>query len=253
MAEAARGSSSWRAKHWASCGDADMTTREFGPQRIRLHVARAANEAVEALFDVFAAHGYVVRQKVTGAYNCRKITGGRTLSSHAYAIAIDVNWDTNPYVKGKLVTDMPAKMIEAVHRITTVAGLQVWRWGGDWDNRPNTPHAYYDAMHFEIVVTPAELRAGIDRIVRVDAAAARPKLAKDSRGPAVVQLQALLTTAGFPVPNTGAFLAITDRQVRAYQLSRGLTADGIVGPATWTALLFELPPVGKITPSKGVA
>lgn len=251
MAEPARGASSWRVKHWAACGDADMITREFGPQRIRLHVARAAVEAVEALFDVFAAHSYPVRQKVTGAYNCRKITGGRTLSAHAYGVAIDVNWDTNPYVKGRLVTDMPAAMVAAVHRITTRAGLQVWRWGGDWDNRPNTAHAFYDAMHFELVVTPAELRAGIDRIVRVEAPAARPRLRKDSQGSAVVQLQALLTAAGYPVPNTGAFLAITDRQVRAYQRSRGLTVDGIVGPATWTALLHKLPPVGKITPSKG--
>lgn len=249
------GSSAWRKQHWPTCEKAQLTTREFGPQRIRLRVARAAVSAYDALFDTFAAHAYVVRQKVTGAYNCRPITGGKVSSAHASGIAVDVNWDSNPYTPGKLVTDMSREMVIACEGIRTKAGVRVWRWGGNWDARPETPHAFYDAMHWEIIATPTELKISIARTTTALSPATMPVLYKGAEGPGVVFLQQLLTTADFPVPATGSFLTITDRQVRAYQASRGLKVDGRVGPATWTALVNALPPVprGGVTPSKALA
>lgn len=249
------GSSAWRKEHWPACEKADLVRGKFGPQQITLAVARGTVHAFEALFDTFAAHGYQIRPKVTGSYNCRKITGGSVPSAHASGIAVDVNWDTNPYVKGRLVTDMALAMIIACESIRTKAGVAVWRWGGDWDGRPETPHAFYDAMHFELTATREQLGVGIERPATTAGPVQRPLLRKGHEGPAVVQLQALLTVAGFPVPNTGAFLAITDRQVRAYQRSRGLKVDGRVGPATWTGLLNDLPAVmaGGVTPSKASA
>lgn len=76
---------------------------------------------------------YLVRQKDTGAYNCRKTTSGRSWSKHSWGAAVDVNWQTNPYGR-KLRTDMPKWFI------------QLWKdegfgWGGDWRN-------VKDAMHF---------------------------------------------------------------------------------------------------------
>lgn len=251
---AAPGSSPWRLEHWPSCENADLVRVKCGPQSITLAVARGCEEAFESLFDTFASFSYVIRPKVTGSYNCRPITGGKVPSAHASGIAVDVNWDTNPYRAGVLITDMPLPMVRACQTIRTRAGVKVWRWGGDWDDRPDTSHAFYDAMHWEIVATPAELRAGIERPpINAEPAAELPVLRKGHQGPAVVQLQGRLATAGFPVPATGNFLDQTHAAVRAFQKSRGLKVDGRVGPATWTALLHDLPAVepGGVTPSKG--
>lgn len=252
---AAPGSSEWRKTHWPTCEKAKLKTGRFGPQQIKLHVAAEAFEAVNALFNIMASHGYVVRDKVTGAYNCRKITNGSVPSAHASGIAVDVNWDANPYVKAKLVTDMPRAMIDQICALKTRSGAKVWRWGGDWDGRPETTHAFYDAMHFEIIATPEELRAGISQAVPTPGTvpSKMPLLRKGAAGAAVVKLQELLTRTGHSVPNSGQFLQQTDTAVRAYQRSRGLKPDGLVGPATWTALLNDLPPLEKGDPPPGKA
>jgi hypothetical protein len=97
---------------------------------------------------------YRTRRIDTGAYNCRKITGGTGYSLHAYGIAADLNWQSNPYGP-TLVTDMPRPMVDAILRLRTRNGQQVFRWGGDY--RTNK-----DAMHFEIVCDRHDLSTGID-------------------------------------------------------------------------------------------
>ena len=57
-------------------------------------------------------------------------------------------------------------------------------------------------------------------------------LQKGTAGNDVKTLQMLLTRRGFEVPSTGYFGTITKRKVRGFQRSRGITADGIVGPMT---------------------
>lgn len=61
-------------------------------------------------------------------------------------------------------------------------------------------------------------------------------LKKGSAGNDVKTLQVLLTRRGFEVPATGYFGSMTRGSVRRFQRSRGLTADGIVGPMTRGAL-----------------
>lgn len=60
-----------------------------------------------------------------------------------------------------------------------------------------------------------------------------------SRGPQVVALQQRLRELGFfqAPTNTGYFDSTTAAAVRAFQRSRGLSADGIAGPATLGALI----------------
>lgn len=131
-----------------------------------LEAMRAAYRVLDA---IFAKWGYKPRPGVTGAANCRKITGGSGWSLHAYfdgaryvfwtgvavtmAVAVDVNWDTNPYGR-RLVTDMPRGMIDEILAVRTVDGLQVWGWGGNYSGNK-------DAMHFELLVSAAELARGI--------------------------------------------------------------------------------------------
>lgn len=120
----------------------------------RITVDRRTEAAYRALNACLVAHGYRTRRNDTGAYNCRRITGGSGYSLHAYSIAADLNWSSNPYGR-RLVTDMPPAMRAAIKAIRTRNGKQVFGWGGDY--RTNK-----DAMHFEVVCSPADLATGID-------------------------------------------------------------------------------------------
>lgn len=126
--------------------------------------------AYDALDAGLRKHQYKVRSADSGAYNCRKITGGSGYSLHAYgpaysftfwngvkfstSLAVDINWQSNPYGP-RLITDMPRAMIDDIVAIRTNNGRQVWGWGGYY--RGNK-----DAMHFEIVCSPGDLATGIN-------------------------------------------------------------------------------------------
>ncbi len=63
-------------------------------------------------------------------------------------------------------------------------------------------------------------------------------LAEGATGPQVAALQHLLTANGHDAGATdGDFGPATAEAVRSFQTARGLTADGVVGSRTWTALL----------------
>ena len=53
-------------------------------------------------------------------------------------------------------------------------------------------------------------------------------------------LQQLLRARNHPVAVDGNFGPNTESAVKAFQQSRGLTADGIVGPATWPRLVLQV-------------
>lgn len=76
------------------------------------------------------------------------------------------------------------------------------------------------------------IRALLDRY-----AAAAPVLSRGAGGAAVLDLQSLLTADGFPCSLDGHFGPATFAAVQALQRSRGLAADGVVGPQTWQAAL----------------
>jgi peptidoglycan hydrolase-like protein with peptidoglycan-binding domain len=57
----------------------------------------------------------------------------------------------------------------------------------------------------------------------------------------VVWAQEHLVTAGYPTAVDGSYGPSTQTTVESFQTAQGLTADGIVGPATWAALLRYAP------------
>jgi len=65
-----------------------------------------------------------------------------------------------------------------------------------------------------------------------------PILKKGAKGSAVAQLQIQLQGLGFDTGGSdGVFGDQTEAAVQAFQEEQGLEADGVVGPATWDALL----------------
>lgn len=126
-------------------------------------------QAYLRLDQILHKYNYRPRLGVTGAYNCRVITGGIGYSLHSYgpggiftfwsgvrvsmAVAVDINWDTNPY-STVLRTDMPRAMVNEILALRTNNGKQVWAWGGNYSGNK-------DAMHYEIVCAPVDIETGI--------------------------------------------------------------------------------------------
>ena len=119
----------------------------------RVSVRPSIVGAVDALNRVLTKYGYKTRRGDTGAFNCRRITNGSGYSLHAYGIALDINWSSNPYSR-TLKTDMPRPMVNEILGIRTNNGKQVWGWGGNYSTNK-------DAMHFEIVCRPRDLITGL--------------------------------------------------------------------------------------------
>lgn len=243
---APRGSSGWRVETWGPACEPDLVAMPIYAGGPRFQANRLMREAFILLGAVFLRHGYIIH--TAGCYNCRRITGGTSNSSHSWGISLDVNEATNPYRTDRLVTDMSPEMIADVYAIRTVDGVQVFRWGGDWDGRPETRNSNYDAMHFECIATPEELAAGFSHAApATEAPLHYPVIRRGARGPIVVRLQDLIgleRTTG-----NGTFGPRTEIAVKRYQAERGLDADGIVGAATWTALLTNQPALATGAPS----
>ena len=110
-------------------------------------------DAFMAIDAIMRKWNYRTERHHTGAYNCRKITGGSGYSLHAYGIAADYNWQRNPY-SSRLITDMPPGMVAEIEALRTNTGKVVFRWGGRYRNNK-------DAMHYEIFCAPQDLASGI--------------------------------------------------------------------------------------------
>lgn len=91
----------------------------------------------------------------TSAFNCRRVTGGRRLSQHAYGRAIDINPVQNPYVRrGRTqpragrAYDSPAEralrnrlgVIRSNEVVTRAFASIGWKWGGNWRSLKDYQH-----------------------------------------------------------------------------------------------------------------
>jgi hypothetical protein len=234
-------------RKWAPACDDCMKAVEL-VQGVRIQCHERAATAVQALGRVLEAHGYPVRQGDTGGFSCRRITGGTGHSLHSFGIAIDINWDTNPYrADNVLVTDMNRAMVDDILRIRTLSGSPVWRWGGDF-------RSVKDAMHFEVACSPADLSSGVewDSVQQPELGDSPPHrwplIQRGGRGPAVEELHRILAVAAPGDAGFGIFGPRTEAAVREYQRKHALRVDGRVGRQTWTALLTEQPEVAANEP-----
>ncbi len=82
--------------------------------------------------------------------------------------------------------------------------------------------------------TPCAVSMQDDRV-------SRPTLRRGHRRSEVAELQLRLRDLGFTLQPDGIFGPITQECVKTFQALHGLKQDGIVGPATWSALLNQNP------------
>lgn len=219
---------------WGPACKGRYTTIVFGKHGAKVTVDRRCTDAFAMLAEVANRHGYAIRREVTGAYNCRKITGGSGYSLHAYGIAVDINWDKNPYAK-KRITDMPQKMVNEILAIRTKGGHQVFRWGGHYSS-------VKDTMHYEVVASPAEMATSIANAPK--AVAAGPQSTADrswfgmgDKGEQVRTWQQQLNDIeNARLVVDGAFGPATHEATVAFQTKHGLTPDGKVGEKTRAAM-----------------
>jgi hypothetical protein len=90
----------------------------------------------------------------------------------------------------------------------------------------------------------------ISKLSPTAAATGTPILRKGAAGDLVIWAQEHLRSAGETVNVDGGFGPQTLSAVKSFQLAHGLTADGVIGDATWTALLAY--PPASVTWSKPV-
>lgn len=133
---------------WPSCsainvaGTAIVTADRSG---VRVSVHKRIARLVDLLMDATEARGYLLKGGQCGAYNCRAISGTSVASNHSWGLAIDLNWQSNPYV-GPRRTDMPAWM-------PTLWNRYGFAWGGDYTGSKQ------DSMHYEFMGWPADADA----------------------------------------------------------------------------------------------
>jgi len=88
----------------------------------------------------------------TSGFNCRRVSGSRSWSEHAFGRAIDLNPLRNPYVtRGGRVsppagrpyanrTRRAAGMIHAGDTVVRAFAAAGWRWGGSWSGSRDYQH-----------------------------------------------------------------------------------------------------------------
>ena len=79
-----------------------------------------------------------------------------------------------------------------------------------------------------------------------------PVVQKGSQGHPIRTLQLLLRAREHHIAVDGLFGPATEAAVKAFQTSKGLAADGIVSPQTWTTLVIQVKKGSKGDAVRGV-
>lgn len=169
------------------------------------------------------------------------IPGSKVWSNHSWGGAIDLNAPHHPMGKRDTFSANERGEIRALLRKYRHGGYDLFRWGGDYRSRA-------DDMHFELVAPRAVLLDAVKALQAPAKPRPKPKPVDKSVhepgsrvlrattppmvGSDVAFVQAFIGSARAGKAD-GVFGTTTERGVRWYQRMRGITADGVVGPATW--------------------
>lgn len=190
-------------------------------------------------------------------------------SNHNYGLAVDLV----PFNNGQPNWNAPLGVWTTIGREAEKLGLE---WGGDWRKFVDKPHVQLPGLSVAECLSLFRRGGNKLDLVWAEAArrllgappvpppapppsglpvpppplppppsggtgisSSRPMLRLKARGEAVRALQEALAGAGLlaAAGADGIFGPGTLAAVKKFQQSKGLTADGVVGPATWEALL----------------
>ncbi|MCP2328585.1 hypothetical protein HDA40_007092 [Hamadaea flava] len=126
---------------WPNCQKSKIV--ELSAGGVKVNVRRELAELVGLLLNATVAlHRYRLKAHATGGYNCRSIRNKNKPSNHSWGLAVDLNWNDNPFQK-PFKSDLPIDVIP----LWWNCGFY---WGGWYSTKP-------DPMHFEYVFTPADV------------------------------------------------------------------------------------------------
>ena len=152
--------------------------------------------------------------------------GTSVASVFAHTYAFNLPYGRPIYPLGQVYGNPPMRQIMRFRELALgdgAGGVSWWDWQEaatrDWDALSKTTGPLPEAVRTPVMGA----------------------VARGADGDLVVWIQEHLLSAGYPVAIDGAFGHRTRTEVQAFQTAHGLTDDGIVGPATWAALLRYRP------------
>lgn len=114
---------------------------------MKLRIQKKLASDFKQIFTEMYGAKFPIKKNETATVNIRaKNNGSGTsqFSNHAYGVAIDINWNDNPY--GSPIKNQKYSCA----KIAPIWKKHGWRWGGDYKNRNGKSHK--DWMHFEYLL-----------------------------------------------------------------------------------------------------
>jgi peptidoglycan hydrolase-like protein with peptidoglycan-binding domain len=147
-------------------------------------------------------------------------------SVFAHTYAYNEIYGRTIYPLGQVYSSPPARQIVRFRQLSRAYGAPGISW---WDWQEATP------SEWTALSRPAGPLAGYA------AATTMASIGKGAQGDLVVWAQEHLVAAGEQTGVDGGFGTTTQTAVMDFQTAHGLTADGVIGPQTWSALLRYRP------------
>jgi hypothetical protein len=193
-----------------------MVTRSVGPFRIT-GFDKAVTSLTNIMAEIKTARPDFHDALASAGMLCARFVRGSnvTISNHSWGTAVDLTLDGNLDQRGDGLCQ------QGLAEIAPIFNRHGWFWGAGFRTE--------DAMHFE--VADDTIRSWFS-----SAPAIAQILSLGDRGPEVLAVQEKLNALGFTLMLDGVFGRGTMAQVMAFQRSKGLDVDGVVGPKTAAAL-----------------
>ncbi len=193
-----------------------IVTRSVGPFRVT-GFDKAVDSLTQVMTDIKAVRPDIHDALASVGMLCARLVRNSdvSISNHSWGTAVDLTLDGNLDRRGDGLCQ------KGLAEIAPIFNRHGWFWGAGFRTE--------DAMHFE--VADDTIRSWFS-----SAPAISEILSIGDRGPEVLAVQEKLNALGYTLMLDGIFGRGTMAQLMAFQRSKGLDVDGVVGPKTAAAL-----------------